>query len=105
MNAVYAIVYIEAWKIQNFNEVISNQLSYEATDVGSWSFVGSNEPVRDECEFIYEIFNTWIHIRSHTPTLKTKRNFSLRSQNSEYPRIFQVMGANQKARKLLPLIW
>ena len=25
----------------------SNQLSYEATDVGSWSFVGSNFPVRD----------------------------------------------------------
>ena len=28
-------------------------------------------------------------------------NFSLRSQNSEYPRIFQVTGANQNARKLL----
>ena len=27
----------------------SNQLCYEATDVGSWSFVGSNEPVRNEC--------------------------------------------------------
>ena len=27
--------------------------------------------------------------------------FSLRSQNSEYPRIFQVTGANQNARKLL----
>ena len=26
----------------------SNQLSYEATDVGSWSFVGSNVPVRNE---------------------------------------------------------
>ena len=26
----------------------SNQLSYEATDVGSWSFVGSNGPVRNE---------------------------------------------------------
>ena len=26
----------------------SNQLSYEATEVGSWSFVGSNVPVRDE---------------------------------------------------------
>ena len=23
----------------------SNQLSYEATDVGSWSFVGSNVPI------------------------------------------------------------
>ena len=26
----------------------SNQLSYEATDVGSWSFVGSNVPVMNE---------------------------------------------------------
>ena len=32
---------------------------------------------------------------------ETKRHFSLRSQNSEYPRIFQAMGANQNARKLL----
>ena len=29
------------------------------------------------------------------------RHFSLRSQNSEYPRIVQVTGANQNARKLL----
>ena len=46
----------EAWKMQDFNGVWtrdlaipvrrSNQLSYEATDVGSWSFVGSNGPVR-----------------------------------------------------------
>ena len=27
-------------------------------------------------------------------------HFSLSSQNSEYPRIFQVTGANQNARKL-----
>ena len=32
---------------------------------------------------------------------ETKRHFSLRSQNSEYPRIFQLTGANQNARKLL----
>ena len=32
---------------------------------------------------------------------ETKRHFSLCLQNSEYPRIFQVMGANQNARKLL----
>ena len=48
----------EAWKIQDFNRVWtrdlaipvrrSNQLSYEATDVGSWLFVGSNGPVRNE---------------------------------------------------------
>ena len=29
------------------------------------------------------------------------RNFSLRSQNSEYPRIFRVTGANQNVWKLL----
>jgi len=36
----------------------------------------------------------------------TKRHaiFSLRSQNSEYPRMFQVTGANQNARKLLSTV-
>ena len=29
------------------------------------------------------------------------KNVTLRSQNSEYPRIFQVTGANQNAQKLL----
>ena len=48
----------EAWKIQDFNGVWtrdlaisarrSNPLSYEAIDVGSWSFVGSNGSVRNE---------------------------------------------------------
>ena len=48
----------EAWKIQDFNGVWtrdlaipvrrSNQLSYEVTGIGSWSFVGSNGPVRNE---------------------------------------------------------
>ena len=50
MNAIYAIASLEAWKSQDFNRVWirdlailvwrSNQLRYEATDVGSWSFVG-----------------------------------------------------------------
>jgi len=67
MNAIYAIAYIKAWKIQDFMEVStrdlaipmrrSNHLSYETTDVGSWSFVGSNEPVRNGCEVMYEIFH------------------------------------------------
>ena len=30
---------------------------------------------------------------------ETTRHFSLRSQNSEYPMIVQVTGANQNARK------
>ena len=58
---------IDAWKSQDFNGVWtrdlampgrpSNQLSYEATDVGSWSFVSSNEPVKNGCEVIYEMFH------------------------------------------------
>ena len=67
MNAIYAIAYVEAWKSQNFNRVWtrdlaivvrrSNQRSYEATDVESWLFVGPKEPVRNECEVIYEKFH------------------------------------------------
>ena len=59
MNAIYAIAYIEAWKIQDFKGVWtrdlvilvwrSNQLIYEATEVGSWSFVGSNKPGLGGC--------------------------------------------------------
>ena len=51
---------IDTWKSQDFNRVStrdlaipvqrSNQLSYEATDVGSWSFVSSNEPVKNGCD-------------------------------------------------------
>ena len=47
---------IEAWKSQ-VPVRRSNQLSYEATDVGSWSFVSSNEPVKNGCEVIYEMFH------------------------------------------------
>ena len=56
MHAIYGIAYLEAWKSQDFNRVStrdlpilvqrSNQLSYEATVVGSWSFVGPKEPLR-----------------------------------------------------------
>ena len=57
-----------AWKIQDFNGVwtrdlptpvaCSFQLSYEATDVGSWSSVGSNVPVRNES--IMKLYIKWI---------------------------------------------
>ena len=42
----------------------SNQLSYEATDVGSWSFVGSNVPVMNEStnEMIYD-YGSYIELR------------------------------------------
>ena len=56
MNAIYAIASLKAQKSQDFNRVWtrdlpilvqrSNQLSYEATFVGSWSFVGPKEPLR-----------------------------------------------------------
>ena len=56
---------IEAWKSQHYNGVWirvlaipvqrSNQLSYEATDVGTRSFVSSYEPVKNGCEVIYEM--------------------------------------------------
>ena len=59
MKAIYAIGYIEGWKYEDFNVDWScdcvipvgrcNQLSYKATDIGSLSYVGSNEPVRNEC--------------------------------------------------------
>ena len=72
MNSICAIAHIEAWKIHDFNGVCtrdlaiparcSNQLSYEATDVGSWSFVGSNKPIKNECEVIYEIFHIIIEL-------------------------------------------
>ena len=62
IKTIDAIVYIEAYKSQDFNGVWtrdltipvwwSNQLSYEATDFGSWSFVGRKEPVRNECDVI-----------------------------------------------------
>ena len=58
---------MEAWKSQDFNMVWTrdlaipvrntNQVSYEATDVGRWSFVTSNEPVKNGCEVIYEMFH------------------------------------------------
>ena len=66
-------LHIEAWKSLDFNGVwtrdlaipvqCSNQLSYEATDVGSWSFVGSNKPVRNDTPQ----FNIWSisYITSH----------------------------------------
>ena len=67
MNAIYAIAYVEALKIQELNGAWtrdlaipvrqSNQMSYEATNVGNWSFVGCNEPVWNECQVIYEIFH------------------------------------------------
>ena len=67
MKTIYAIAYVAAWKSQDFNSVWihdlaipvqrSSQLSYEGFDIGSWWFVGPKEPMRNECEFLYEIFD------------------------------------------------
>ena len=62
------------------------------------------DPEGDSCFSIYQI--RWIKKKSFFNFFfwsfhETKRHFSLRSQNSEYPRIFQATGANQNARKLL----
>ena len=58
---------VEAWNSQDFNGVWtrdlaipvrhSNQLRYAATDIGSWSFVSSNEPVKNGWEVIHELFH------------------------------------------------
>ena len=66
----------EVWKIQDFNGVWtrdlaipvrrSNQLSYEANDVGNWSFVGSNGPVRNESMMKWYIWNeSYMNCRFH----------------------------------------
>ena len=64
------------------------------------------DPEGDSCFSIYQI--RWIRkyrfINGHNffwNFRETTRHFSLRSQNSEYPRIFRVTGANQNARILL----
>ena len=58
------------------------------------------DPEGDSCFSIYQI--RWIkYTLLQFLLLKRSRHFSLGSQNSEYPRIFRVTGANQNARKLL----
>ena len=43
-----------------------NELSYEATDVESWSFVSSNKPVKNGCEVVYEMSLTKAVDMGHT---------------------------------------
>ena len=61
------------------------------------------DPEGDSCFSIYQI--RWIKKRFFhfffSNFRETTRHFSLSSQNSEYPRIFGVTGANQNARELL----
>ena len=63
-NTIFKQLRLEAWKGQDYNRVGTydlaipvrgtNELTYEATDVGSWSVVSSNEPVKNGCEVIYD---------------------------------------------------
>ena len=57
------------------------------------------DPEGDSCFSIYQI--RWIKKCCFNFSSETTRHFSLRSQNSEYPWIFRVTGANQNPRKLL----
>ena len=65
--------------------------------------IALHRPWRDSCFSIYQI--RWIKKCCFNFFFwnfrETTRHFSLRSQNSEYPRIFQVTETNQNARKLL----
>ena len=61
MNAVYAFAYIKPEKVRTSMgfEPLTSQYWWddETTAIGSWSFVGPREPVRNDCEVIYEIFH------------------------------------------------
>ena len=37
---------------------LGDELGYEDTDDANWSFVGSNEPVKNSCEVIHLIAET-----------------------------------------------
>ena len=86
MKAIYAIAYVEAWKIQDFNGIwncdlvipvwCSNQLKYEATDVESWSFVKTtwgtqrkqctNKPIQLDKIMEGTVSNSGIEVKSTT---------------------------------------
>ena len=60
------------------------------------------DPEGDSCFSTYQI--RWMKKKIQFVLRKLLRKdtpFSFRSQNSEYPRIFKIMGANQNVRKLL----
>ena len=114
MNASYAIAYIEAWKTQDFNGVWSrdltipvrrsNQVSYEATDVGSWSFLGSNEPVRNECEWMSnDIWNvSYIELRIRHQVSYDPRSYERNLCNCVY-RSLKKSGLNGVSTRNLPI--
>ena len=109
-------IHLGRWTIHN-NVYIHNNNLYNYPLKGRWIVVDIHRDVKrrgiypllftdpegDSCFSIFQI--RWI--KKHFFNFffwnfrKTKRYFSHRWQNSEYPRIFRVTGANQNARKLL----
>ena len=77
VNTIYAIALVSLKTIQDFNGIWTrdfavpmwccNQLSYEATDVGSWSIMCSYVPVKEmNLKDVYEI--------NHIGTAEIKTN-------------------------------
>ena len=50
-----------------------DRLSYEATDVGSWTFVGTYEPTRTEGEVLYEIFHIHYSRAHYNPQMSSSQ--------------------------------
>ena len=55
----------------------SNQLSYEATDVGKWSIVGPNVPVMNAS------MNEMIHEMNHILNFSARRDYSKPGQSTD----------------------
>ena len=102
-------------KVQEYEILL--RILYNYPPKGSWIVVDIHRDARrqgiypplftntegDRCFSIYQ--NRWIKKRLFKFFFQnfreTTSHFSLRLQNSEYPRIFRVTGANQNTRKLL----
>ena len=112
INTIYAIAYIEAWKSQDFNRAWthdlaisvwhSNQLSYKATDVESWSFVSPKEPVRNEFEVMWNISN--IELRMWNQVSYDPRSYESNLCNCIY-RSLQKVSNLTGFKPVTPLHW
>ena len=57
-----------SYDLRNYERNLSNCV--RKPDVGSWSFVSSNEPVRNECEVIFEMFHL-LNVKSYIELRRT----------------------------------
>ena len=93
------------WRVKYLQAIIIIIIIYNYPPKARWIVVDIyppllTDPEGDSCFSIYQI--RWIKKTFlQFLLLRLSRHFSLRSQNSEYPRIFRVKGANENARKLL----